>query len=127
MIEATGTTVKTETHGDVTVVALVGDHDVATVELVRAQLDAVASSGGGLVVSLMETTFFDSSVVHALYDANGKLVEHDRRLVLHVATAPIVSRVLEVSGLQATVPTTGSLEEAIELARRPEQQRPTDA
>jgi anti-sigma B factor antagonist len=118
MIGARGTSVRSETHADVTVVTLVGDHDAATVKQVREQLDAVATSGAGLVVSLMETTFFDSSVVHALYDANGKLVEHDRQLVLHVATAPIVSRVLEVSGLRATVRTTGSLQEAIELARR---------
>jgi hypothetical protein len=63
--------------------------------------------------------------VHAFYDANGKLIERDRQLVLHVATAPIVSRVLEISGLQAAVPTTGSLDEAIELARRPPEQRPS--
>jgi anti-anti-sigma factor len=119
--------VKTEVHDDVTVVALIGDHDVATVPEIRAQLDAVAGSGGGLVVSLMETTFFDSSVVHALYDANGRLIEHDRQLVLHVATAPIVSRVLEVSGLHTAVPITGSLREAIELARRPPQHPSIDA
>lgn len=123
MSRAPGTSIKSETHGDVVVVALVGDHDVASVTEVRAQLDAVAASGSGLVVSLMETTFFDSSVVHALYGANGKLIEHDRQLVLHVATAPIVRRVLEVSGLQTAVPTTGSLREAIELARRRAQQR----
>ena len=123
MIGAPGTSVKTEVHGDVTVVALVGDHDVASITEVRAQLDAVAASGSGLVVSLMETTFFDSSVVHALFDANGKLIERDRQLVLHVATAPIVSRVLEVSGLHKAVPSTGSLREAIELARRPTAQR----
>jgi anti-anti-sigma factor len=123
MIGSGGTSLKSENHGDVTVVALVGDHDAATVKQVRAQLDAVTTSGAGLVVSLMETTFFDSSVVHALYDANGKLIENDRQLVLHVATAPIVSRVLELSGLQAAVATTGSLQEAIELARRTTPQR----
>lgn len=117
-----GTSVKTEVHDDVVVVALIGDHDVASVTEVRTQLEAVAASGNGLVVSLMETTFFDSSVVHALFDANGKLIERDRQLVLHVATAPIVSRVLEVSGLNAAVPSTGSLREAIELARRPPSQ-----
>ncbi len=128
MIEAPGTSVKSEVHGDVVVVALVGDHDVASVADVRAELGAVAASGSGLVVSLMETTFFDSSVVHALFDADGQLIERDRRLVLHVATAPIVSRVLEISGLHETVPVTGSLREAIELARRPPERRaPTDA
>jgi anti-anti-sigma factor len=123
MMGAPDTSVKTEVHGDVTVIALVGDHDVASVTQVRAQLDAVATSGGGLVVSLMETTFFDSSVVHALFDANGQLEENDRQLVLHVATAPIVSRVLEISGLNAALPSSGSLDEAIELARRPRPQR----
>ena len=118
MMEALGTSIKTETHGDVTVVGLAGEHDVTSAGAVREQLGTVAASGGGLVVSLMETTFFDSSIVHALFDADRQLQEADRRLVLHVATAPIVRRVLEVSMLADAVPCIDSLSEAVEVAGR---------
>ena len=105
-------------HGDVKVVNLIGEHDLVTVGEVREQLNACASGDGGLVVSLMQTEFFDSSIVHALFTADGQLKERDRRLVLHVATAPIVARVLDVSGLKHQVPCTGSLDEAVALAGR---------
>ena len=115
-MEELGTSIETEAHGDVTVVSLVGEHDIASAEALRRQLGLVAESGEGLVVSLMRTEFCDSSVVNALFDADAQLRERDRRLVLHVATAPIVRRVLDVSGLADTVACSGSLEEAIALA-----------
>jgi anti-anti-sigma factor len=111
-------TFEIEQHGDVAVLRLVGEHDLVTKATLGNQLRAVASSGRGLVVSLMETTFLDSSVVHALFVTNGQLNRHGRRLVLHVATASIVERVLTISGLSEAMPCTGSLEEAIELAGR---------
>jgi anti-anti-sigma factor len=111
------TSIETETHDDVTVVSLVGEHDILSAEELRRQLGSVTASGGGLVVSLMRTEFFDSSAMHALFVADRQLRQRDRQLVLHVATASIVQRVLDVSGLADTVPCTGSLEEAITLAR----------
>jgi anti-sigma B factor antagonist len=118
-MEELGTRIETQTHGDVAVVSLVGEHDLATAETVRAQLQASVESGGGLVVSLMKTEFCDSTVVKALFHADEQLREREQRLVLHVATASIVRRMLDVSGLGDAVPCTGSLEEAIALARPP--------
>jgi anti-anti-sigma factor len=115
-MEELGTSIETETHGDVTVVRLVGDHDLATAPALRSQLGLSAEAGGGLVVSLMQTKFCDSTVMNALFRTDERLRERDRRLVLHVATASIVRRVLDVSGLADAVPCTGSLEEAIVLA-----------
>jgi anti-anti-sigma factor len=116
MMEEPGTSIEMEAHGDVTVVSLVGEHDIASAEALRRQLGLVAESGGGLVVSLMRTEFCDSSVVNALFNADEQLRERDRQLVLHVATASIVRRVLDVSGLAGAVSCSGSLEEAIVLA-----------
>lgn len=107
-----------DVHGDVKVVSLVGDHDLITAEEVRERLDGCLASGDGLVVSLMETEFLDSSILHVLFDADKRLKERDRQLVLHVATASIVARVLEISGLRQQVPCAGSLEAAVELARQ---------
>jgi anti-anti-sigma factor len=107
-----------EEHGDVKVVRLVGDHDISTASDVRAQLEAPVLDGG-VVVSLAEIDFLDSSVIHALYEADKRLRQRDRRLVLHVGTPTIVERVLVVSGLKAQVCCTGSLQEAIVLAEHP--------
>jgi len=115
-MEELETNIEAEAYGDVTVVSLVGEHDMSTAKAVHRQLAVSAKSGGGLVVSLMRTEFCDSSVVNALFRADGQLRERDRQLVLHVATASIVRRVLDVSGLADAVTCTGSLEEAIALA-----------
>src|SRR5262245_36189566 len=90
-----------ETRGDVVVLHLVGEHDMSTAESLRAELRRLAGlgSGGGLVVSLTDMTFMDASIVGALFDADELLRRRGRELVLHVATASIVQRVLEVSGL----------------------------
>ena len=114
--------IETEEQGDVTVVSLVGEHDLLTGDVVRKQLGISATSGRGLVVSLMKTTFFDSQIVHALFDAHHQLGERNRKLVLHVATASIVRRVLDVSSLSDTVSCTGSIEEAIALAGKTHQE-----
>jgi anti-anti-sigma factor len=119
MMEELRTSIETEAHGDVTVVSLVGEHDLASAKAVRAQLGLSAQSGGGLVVSLARTEFFDSGVVNELFNAHGQLLERDRQLVLHVATPSIVRRMLDVSGLAATVACSHSLDEAIALAAGP--------
>lgn len=105
-------------HGDVKVVSLIGDHDLITAPEVRERLDSCLASDDGLVVSLMQTEFLDSSILHVLFDANKQLKERDRQLVLHVATASIVARVLDVSGLKREVPCAGSLQAAVDLARQ---------
>ena len=101
--------------GDVTVVRLIGDHDICTAAQLRAELDA-STVAGGLVVSLVETTFLDSSVVHALLAADRRMTERKRSLVIQVATPSIVERVLELSGIKQKVRCTPSFEEAVAAA-----------
>jgi anti-anti-sigma factor len=117
MREEIGTT-ETERHGDVTVVSLLGDHDISNVERAREVLQRAAGSGGGVVVSLVQTEFLDSCVVNLLYRTHAQLRRRGRQLVLHVATASVVQRVLEISGLAAKMECTASLEHALLLAAR---------
>jgi anti-anti-sigma factor len=100
----------------VALIRLVGEHDMATVVVVGEEIDEHLAAGDGVVVSLMEAEFIDSSVVRELYRSDKALRKQGRRLVLHVATASIVQRLLEISGLSAALPCTGSLDEAFRLA-----------
>lgn len=100
----------------VALIRLVGEHDMATATDLGDEIDEHVASGDGVVVSLMETEFIDSSIVRELYRSDKALQAQGRRLVLHVATASIVRRVLEISALSAALPCTGSLDEAFGLA-----------
>jgi anti-anti-sigma factor len=109
-----------ERHDDVTVVSLVDEYDISNVEEVLAELGRAVQSGDGVVVSLMQTTFLDSCVVNALFDTNRQLHLRGRELVLHVNTASIVRRVLDISGLAATIARATSIDGAVVTARRVE-------
>jgi anti-anti-sigma factor len=111
-------TVSVDDYGDVRVVRLVGEHDINTAKEVRAQLDASVTADG-LVVSIAEIEFLDSAIVHALFQADRRMRERDRRLVLHVGTPVIVERVLDLSGLKRQMHCTESLDEALVLAEQP--------
>src|SRR4029079_14995188 len=94
------------------------DHDISNIETTRAELDRVISSGGGLVVSLAQADFIDSSLVNTLFAANRKMQLRGRELVLHVHTAAIVRRVLDISGLASTLACASSIDDAVVIAGR---------
>jgi anti-anti-sigma factor len=100
----------------VALIRLFGEHDLATAVGLGEEIDERVAAGEGVVVSLMEAEFIDSSIVQELYRSDKALRKQGRRLVLHVATASIVERLLEISGLRAALPGTGSLDEAFRLA-----------
>ena len=109
-------TIETERRGGIVVLGLRGEHDIASTSRLANALIDHAWEGSGVVVSLMETQFIDSSVINVLFHADAQLQERGRRLVLHVATESVVRRVLEITQLNSKLPTTGSLEEALVLA-----------
>lgn len=109
-------TLQVEEQNGVARICLLGEHDLATVVALREQIECAAAADRGLVVSLTDTEFIDSSVTHALFDGDTMLRARGRRLVLHVSTASIVRRVLEISRLDTALPNTVSLDEAIALA-----------
>lgn len=111
-------TIDTERHGDVVVLRLRGEHDIASKSRLANALIDHAWEGPGVVVSLVETQFIDSAVINVLFRADAHIQERGKRLVLHVATESVVRRVLEITQLSSKLPSTGSLEEALVLAAR---------
>jgi anti-anti-sigma factor len=101
--------------GTATVVELLGEHDAATVDELRAAFDR-ALGNRGIVVDLSETEFLDSSVIHVLYKAQQTLESCGQRLVIQVGEANIVVRALKLAGLTETVAVVRDRDEAITLA-----------
>jgi anti-anti-sigma factor len=100
----------------VTVVDLVGEHDASTAESLSSTITEQASLNRGVVVSLTETEFVDSSIVRALFIGDGAMLAKGRRLVLHSHGQEIVQRVLDLAGVSEQLLTCVTLEEAIEFA-----------
>lgn len=109
-------TLEVEQRNGVARIRLLGEHDLATVGALRDEIELAAVADHGLVVSLTDTDFIDSSIAHALVVGDRMLRAKGRRLVLHVATASIVRRVLEIFQLDTALPNADSLAEATALA-----------
>ena len=101
---------------DVAVIALRGEHDMTTADELSAAIDAEAAQRNGIVVSLAETTFVDSAIVHRLYKGDRRMLDAGRRLVLHVGNEPVVDRVLEIGGLLEELIWSVSLHDAVVFA-----------
>lgn len=109
-------TLEVEARDGVARITLLGEHDLATVGALQGEIAKATAADHGVIVSLTDTEFIDSSVTNALFKGDKLLQARGRRLVLHVATASIVRRVLEISGLETGLPNTTSLDEGIVLA-----------
>ncbi|MFL6043311.1 MAG: STAS domain-containing protein [Gaiellales bacterium] len=80
------------------ILALEGDHDVATAASVRAAVVKATAAGTGVVVDLSAVTFMDSSIVRTLAEVGG-----DRLAVVVQREGP-AQRAAEVLGLGMVVP-----------------------
>src|ERR1051325_8679521 len=97
----------------VAVLALVGEHDLTTAGTLLTKIEQQISRDRGVVVSLSETEFIDSSILHVLYRTDRSLMKRGRRLILHVGgPTPLVDRALALGGLLDQMIWTVSLDDA---------------
>jgi anti-anti-sigma factor len=101
----------------VTVLDLLGEHDMSTVRLLEARLLREAAQGHDVVVSLQNAEFIDSMIVAALYRAHRELLARNLRLALYSDDSAVVSRILSVTGLDEEVHHATTLDSAIAIAR----------
>ena len=105
--------------GEIVVISLLGEHDLATAWEVRNALALAFKQGTHVVVDLSETELVDSAIVHALFDSKQLASEHRRRLSLQVpAHAGVVERVLGISGVLESFPVYATRTEAIDAVRQ---------
>jgi anti-sigma B factor antagonist len=101
----------------VAVITFKGEHDLNTAPELRGRLAAAIEDRVPVVVDLSGAAFVDSSILGAVLDARRQA--HDRGLGFAVALsdgAQPVQRVLEVTGLDSTLPVHPSRTAAIEEA-----------
>jgi anti-sigma B factor antagonist len=109
-----------DSHGDVLVVVVRGEHDIYTAPGLRDRLDeALSANPTGVVVDLSGATFLDSSILGALLEARRQAIESATgyAVCLGETAEPGVARILEITGLVPVFPVVGTREEALEAAR----------
>jgi anti-sigma B factor antagonist len=100
---------------DVSVVALLGEHDVSNGPMLRTELDAALAANAHVIVDLSEATFIDSSIVGALFHA---ATPPSRILALTAAPGSLPRRLIDMVALAATVPVFDSRDAAIAYATK---------
>jgi anti-sigma B factor antagonist len=100
----------------ITVLELLGDHDLATAEELSAAIDQALASRPGLIVDLTETTFMDSTVVHLLINAHQVLEARGHELIVQITEASAVLRVLELTQLDNALGLARDRDEAVASA-----------
>ena len=101
--------------GDVAVVRLLGEHDLASATEVRETVISLGADRAGVVVDVAETEFVDVAVLRALLDAEAELKARGSRLVIALGTACVVQRLFELTDVRLSC--AGSIDEAAEAAR----------
>jgi anti-anti-sigma factor len=100
----------------VTVLELLGEHDMANVDELRKALEEALRASRGIVVDLSKTEFIDSSVVHALFEACAMLQARGGQLVIQLDTDSVVTRPLGIMGLTTAADIRYDRQEAIATA-----------
>ncbi len=94
-----------------TALAVDGEIDMATVDVLNEAIQAVlASDSQNLVVDLTATAFMDSTGLKALVMADRSFEESGRSFALAVKAGPI-GRLIELSGVEAKLKIVSALEE----------------
>ncbi|HET9737022.1 MAG TPA: STAS domain-containing protein, partial [Solirubrobacteraceae bacterium] len=80
-----------------TVVAVAGEIDINTTGALQAAIESAASRAFEIWLDLTDTTFMDSSGLHAIAAARTRLSDANRRLVVICPDGPVL-RVLTLTG-----------------------------
>jgi anti-anti-sigma factor len=102
--------------GDRWVVALHGEHDIATADRFAARLGEIFATGTNVVIDLSQAQFLDSTILHVILQVH-RSVEDTPGKAIVLAVAPgnlVVQRLLEVSGLGRVLPVFTSRQHALE-------------
>ena len=98
-------------------ICLDGSFDRMNAPALGDQIHRALESGNDVVVDLSEATFIDCSVIHVLVRASKAASRLGQGMVLQVATAAIVERVLELTAIEQVVPRARDRKDAVRIVR----------
>lgn len=112
-------TIRVDSQADgILAVCLDGDFDVANAPVLRGHIDSALDTGHDLIVDLSQATFIDSTVVTVLFAGAEAADRRNKTVVLQVATAPVVERVLELVAIERVLRRAHSRTEAVQMIQR---------
>ena len=94
-------------------VVLAGEHDLYSAGEVQQTLDQSLAVCDHLIVDLSAAEFIDSTIVHVLLQTKKNAIELDRKFSVVLGTAPVVERILEVTGVVPLLNVVPSVERAL--------------
>ena len=109
--------VDSETDG-IIAVCLEGDFDLANAPVLRDHVDSALVTGNDLIVDLSQATFIDASVINVLFHGAKAVDGRNQTVVLQLATAPVVERVLELVEVERVLPRAHSRTEAVQMIQQ---------
>jgi anti-anti-sigma regulatory factor len=102
---------------DITVVKLVGEHDLAGKDELAERLQRRVLAGELVIVDLSETEFIDCSVLARLIEIDSLARSAGLRVAIQLKPGSVVARALEVGGVTGRLLWAESRQEAARLAR----------
>ncbi|HET6850539.1 MAG TPA: STAS domain-containing protein [Gaiellales bacterium] len=94
------------------IVRLTGEHDLATVDALREQFEAVPA-GEPLIIDLSDTAFLDSSILGVIVEAHARSAEDGGHFGLVVPEGSFAARLVDLAGLSDRLPVYRSRAEAV--------------
>ena len=99
-------------------ISLEGEFDLTNSTLVMEQAEQTLDDHDHLIIDLSHATFIDSSTIRALVQTHNAAVKRGQVVVLQLATAATVERVLQVSGIDELLPRGTTRREAIQIVEQ---------
>jgi anti-anti-sigma factor len=98
---------------DAALVVLAGEHDLYSADEVQQTFDQSLAICDHLIVDLSTAEFIDSTIVHLLLQTKKNAIELDRKFNVVLGTAPVVERILEVTGVVPHLNVVPTVERAL--------------
>jgi anti-anti-sigma factor len=95
-------------------VVLAGEHDLYSADEVEQTFDQALAVCDHLIIDLSSAEFIDSTIVAVLLETKKNAIELDRKFNVVLGTAPVVERILEVTGVVPLLNVVPTVERALD-------------
>ena len=98
---------------NVALVVLGGEHDLFSADLLQQTFNDSLAGSGHVIVDLSGAQFIDSTIIGVLVQTMNRAADRDRRFTVVLGTAPVVERILDVTGVLELLDVVPTVESAL--------------